>query len=137
MKGNMKFFSLEDSKKLVEMGCKSESQIIYRRFGFVCNSQILPGDTFQLSYDDKRKDEFGYDDFCVPAFTDYDFLADTEQALRNCEILWGDQKWRTTDKDGNPQWKNEIENVGPVWKFRRTQMLSSPDHIEFVKGFLK
>lgn len=126
----MKFFSLEDSKKLAEMGCKSDGWY-YVYSDYDCLEMRPTEGLWRLTQIQ------GFKDKTIMAFTAYDFLGDSEQARRNCEILWGDQKWRTTDKDGNPQWKNEIENVGPVWKFRRTQMLSSPDHIEFVKGFLR
>lgn len=143
----MKFFSLEDSKKLAEMGCKSESGWHY-----------FPDLIHELEPSYKSF----YDFKIVCAFQpQIDFLADTEQARLNCEILWGEEREiigyyfvgydshlsdSPEDVIGLEQFNNipddEKSMYSPVykhkgWRINRMLMLSSPDHIEFVRGFLR
>ena len=123
----MKIFSLEDSKKLAEMGCKSESGWHY-----------FPDLIHELEPSYKSF----YDFKIVCAFQpQIDFLADTEQARRNCEILWKDEPaycdscWRHHEHHGDCDMGCGNNMIG--WEFMRLKMLMSPDHIEFVRGFLR
>lgn len=125
LKGNMKFFSLEDSKKLAEMGCRSESKFIW------VDSRLFPSELI------REEDEHDIHQ----AFTAYDFLGDSEQARRNCEILWKDEPaycdscWRHHEHNADCDMGCGNNMIG--WEFMRLKMLMSPDHIEFVRGFLR
>lgn len=111
----MKFFSLNSSKKLAEMGCVTDGQFGYDRTGHV---RVLPHNSI-YGY---ALDEHGpYE----PAFTPLDFLSSEEYALENCRKLWpGDEYFET------------FIGSMPDWQRKRIIMLDAPDQIKFVEEFL-
>lgn len=130
----MKFFSLESSKKLAELGCVSKSN----HFWSVFKEPLCEGDgasaRFWPEYPFKAK---------TPAFTTPDFLSSEEYAIENCRKLWGDGD-EAIDEYGtliNLECRydcgcNPILS-GDILHFNRHAMLDAPDQITFVEEYLK
>jgi hypothetical protein len=116
------FASLNLSKKLSEMGCVSESKMTWLDDRHPLDKSVrIPG---------VRKYSLSYNYYCTEppqAFHPWDFIANTEQARKNAEILWGREIELGCPCCGYIGYYENEE-----WDYRRHQAIDAPDFWQFV-----
>lgn len=118
----MKFCDIETSRKLVELGCRSESGQSWfelQEFGPFNDKQSEFNKRFYLCEASKIRGKQ------VPAFTILDFLGDTEVALENCRLMFGENEKM---KDGKYQLACDHE---------RHALLNSTDQIKYISDAVR
>lgn len=129
----MKFYSLENCKKLRALGCVSES-------GFYWKEEISWGAKYTgkwfltpaSTYDEtelKRNPE--YKDHFLAAYTNLDFLDITETARENCRKRWGKEKTGFNLSECFSNGRGTARFL-VSWEKHRHLMLDSPDGEKYV-----
>lgn len=116
----MKFAPLELCKKLVELGCKSESG-------------------FHWCHYFKREGGLNFNSLCVheelpiPIFEQNDFTGCHEQARENAKLVWGDMK--VMDVDLNEE-GDVVHSHIKFWQGKRQDMIESDDWVKLLEESL-
>ena len=131
----MEFTDLELSKKLVEVGCWSDSMYRWCLFQDNLEDKIwephliwlqADGAPF-IAYEGKRFMQLT----SIPAFTLSDFVGTHEQARENARLVWGNKNMAPAAYQGQM-----LDDTWRAFNVARHAMIDAPDWREYVRASL-